>query len=131
MRPFKRHSFTDLNSEKNTITIVPYTVMGSIRFNSWIQLKSENQTAYTCLIQKENLSFFFIAIYIVVGLYHILLAYKRRKDLYNFYFGIFCILVSIQFFIANTFLEMQSFKTPLNSKEKLEHVFMFAMTRDY
>jgi tetratricopeptide (TPR) repeat protein len=130
MRPFlKDIPFTDLSSDKNTITIVLYTVNGKypLQFIDTIEI-GESDSIYLSYTKKENLSFFFIAIYVVVGLYHILLAYKRRKDLYNFYFGIFCILFSIQFFIANTFSRDAIFQDSVELQRKLEHVFMFAMT---
>ncbi len=130
MRPFiKDIPFTGLNSEKNVLAIVLYTTNGNypLQFMDTIEI-GESDNIYLSYTKKENLSFFFIAIYIVVGLYHILLANKRRKDLYNFYFGIFCIFVSIQFFIANTFSRDALFQNSVELHRKLEHIFMFTMT---
>lgn len=59
MRPFlKDIPFTDLNSEKNTITIVLYTVNGKypLQFMDTIEI-GESDSIYLSYTKKENLSF--------------------------------------------------------------------------
>ncbi len=48
---------------------------------------------------NEITQFTLLGIYLVVGLYHLLLAIKRKKEVYNFYFGAFCVLVSFYWFL--------------------------------
>lgn len=48
---------------------------------------------------EEILQFSLLSIYLVVGLYHLLLAIRRRKDIYNLFFGLFSILVSFYWFL--------------------------------
>ncbi|MBP9161973.1 MAG: SpoIIE family protein phosphatase [Leptospiraceae bacterium] len=130
MRPFlKDIPFTDLNYEKNYLTIVLYTNNGNypLQFMDTIEI-GESDSIYVSYTKKENLAFFFIAIYVAVGLYHILLANKRRKDLHNLYFGLFCFCVCIHFFIANTFSRDAIFQDSVTLHRKLEHIFMFPLT---
>jgi len=130
MRPFlKDIPFTDLNYEKNYLTIVLYTNNGNypLQFMDTIEI-GESDSIYVSYTKKENLAFFFIAIYVAVGLYHILLANKRRKDLHNLYFGLFCFCVCIHFFIANTFSRDAIFQDSVTLHRKLEHIFMFPIT---
>ncbi len=47
---------------------------------------------------SETISFALLSIYMVVGLYHLLLFQKRRKDTHNVYFGLFCIFICVYFF---------------------------------
>ncbi len=130
MRPFMKDiPFADLNYKKNVITIILYTSNGKypLQFMDKIEI-GESDSIYIAYTKKEILAFFFIAIYIVVGLYHVLLASKRRKDLYNLYFGLFCIFLSIYFFISNTFSRDAIFQDSVELHRKLEHIFMFTMT---
>ncbi len=46
----------------------------------------------------EALNFTLIGIYLVVGLYHLLLFAKRSVDRHNLHFGIFCVLASLYWF---------------------------------
>ena len=104
MRPFlKDIPFNDISeNDKNTLTIVLYTNgKYPLQFMDNIEI-GESDSVYTSYTKKEIYSFFFLTVYLVVGLYHILLANKRRKDLYNLYFGLFCLFASIYWFIANT-----------------------------
>lgn len=47
---------------------------------------------------SETVSCALLSIYLVVGLYHLLLFQKRRQDKHNVFFGLFCIAICIYFF---------------------------------
>ena len=130
MRPFiKDIPFTDLNYEKNIITIVLYTTNGNypLQIMDTIEI-GESDSVYVSYTKKEIFSFFFLTIYLAVGLYHILLASRRPKDLYNLYFGIFSLICAIYWFIANTFTRDAVFQDSVQLHRKLEHVFLFSTT---
>ncbi|MBP7280806.1 MAG: SpoIIE family protein phosphatase [Leptospiraceae bacterium] len=130
MRPFlKDIPFNDISeNDKNTLTIVLYTNgKYPLQFMDNIEI-GESDSVYTSYTKKEIYSFFFLTVYLVVGLYHILLANKRRKDLYNLYFGLFCLFASIYWFIANTLSRDAVFQDSVELHRKLEHAFMFTMS---
>ncbi|MBI3394769.1 MAG: SpoIIE family protein phosphatase [Spirochaetia bacterium] len=58
----------------------------------------EASAIYTNHFSNEMLSIALIGIYLVVGLYHLLLAVKRPQDKYNLYFGLFAVFVSLYWF---------------------------------
>jgi serine phosphatase RsbU (regulator of sigma subunit) len=130
MRPFiKDIPFTDLNYEKNVITIVLYTTNGKYPLQVMDKIEiGESDSVYLSYTLKEIFSFFFLTIYLAVGLYHILLASRRPKDLYNLNFGIFSLICAIYWFIANTFSRDLIFQDHVELHRKLEHIFLFSTT---
>ncbi|MCS6985300.1 MAG: SpoIIE family protein phosphatase [Leptospiraceae bacterium] len=58
-----------------------------------------SHTIYNSHFYTEILQFSLLSIYLVVGLYHLLLAIRRRKDIYNLFFGLFSVLVSFYWFL--------------------------------
>ena len=130
MRPFlKDIPFNDIEANnKNTLTIVLYTnAKYPLQFMDTIEI-GESDSIYLSYTKKEIYSFFFLTVYLAVGLYHILLANKRKKDLYNLYFGLFCLFASIYWFIANTFSRDTIFQDYVELHRKLEHVFLFSLS---
>lgn len=130
MRPFMKDiPFVDLNYEKNVITIVLYTINGKypLQFMDTIEI-GESDSVYISYTKKEIFSFFFLTIYLAVGLYHILLASKRPKDLYNLYFGIFSLICAVYWFVANTFSRDAIFQDSVQLHRKLEHALLFCTT---
>lgn len=126
MRPFIRSIPQDfLTGQKDYIHIVLYTdgsfplqIMDKIHFGRSDDIFRQNTN-------KEVLAFCFLTAYLVYGLYHLLLGYKRPKDIYNIYFGIFCILMSIYWFIANTNTREIIFSDYVVLHRKLEHMAIF------
>ncbi|MBX7057921.1 MAG: SpoIIE family protein phosphatase [Leptospirales bacterium] len=53
------------------------------------------------LYKHEILAFMFIAVYMAVGLYHLLLFAVRRQERHNLYFGFFCFFLSAYWFHRN------------------------------
>ena len=47
---------------------------------------------------REVISFMLLAVYLIVGAYHILLGVKRSKEPYNTLFGLFCVFISAYWF---------------------------------
>lgn len=74
---------------------------------------------------KEILTFIFLTSYMVFGLYHLLLAWKRPVDKYNLYFGFFTILCSIYWFVANTSTRDIIFGSHVYWHRKTEHILLF------
>ncbi|MCE9600163.1 MAG: SpoIIE family protein phosphatase [Spirochaetia bacterium] len=56
-------------------------------------------------IRMELVSVGFIAIYLSIGCYHLLLAMYRLRDLYNLYFGLFSILLTIYYLVQTSFFQ--------------------------
>ncbi|MDX1960193.1 MAG: 7TM diverse intracellular signaling domain-containing protein [Leptospiraceae bacterium] len=75
---------------------------------------------------REVIAFFFLTSYLCTGIYHILLAIKRPKDIHNLYYGIFSLVASIYWFIANTATRDLVFGERVYLQRKLEHVFLFS-----
>ncbi|HMZ65598.1 MAG TPA: 7TM diverse intracellular signaling domain-containing protein [Leptospiraceae bacterium] len=129
MRPFiKDIPNKNLSDTLNRITVVLYTENGKfpLQFMDSIEI-GEADDIYLAYTRKEIFAFIFLSAYFVVGLYHILLASKRPKDIYNLYFGLFCLFASIYWFIANTFSRDILFQDSVVLHRKLEHVFLFAL----
>ena len=51
----------------------------------------------------QVISFSFLAIYFIVGAYHLLLFSVRRRDRHNLFFGIFCMLLTVYWFFRTDF----------------------------
>ena len=55
---------------------------------------------------RDRIGMVLNAIYLLVGLYHLLLFFKRRREVYNAYFGVYCITLAAYLFSRNpVFLE--------------------------
>ena len=50
------------------------------------------------LTNHESLHSALLAVYLAVGFYHLLLFLRRRSELHNLYFGLFCLVVSFYWF---------------------------------
>ena len=48
--------------------------------------------------KSESLSLVFVALYLFFGLYHIFLFINRRSERYNFYFGMFAVMLAVYLF---------------------------------
>ena len=51
---------------------------------------------------SERISLMLLFLYGFIGFYHLLLFAKRTKEKYNFFFGSFCIMLSIYLFTRGT-----------------------------
>ncbi len=57
-----------------------------------------NDAVFAAAHWDRTLDLLLIAVYVAVGLYHLLLAIRRPRDLYNLYFGIFALTASAYWF---------------------------------
>ncbi len=60
---------------------------------------------------RDNIALFLLSLYLFAGLYHLLLASVRRKERYNLYFGVFCLV----FFVYRCTRTPIIFELPLDS----------------
>ncbi|MGC4027166.1 MAG: 7TM diverse intracellular signaling domain-containing protein [Mesorhizobium sp.] len=61
---------------------------------------------------RDRLGIVFNAIYLLVGLYHLLLFSKRRREVYNAYFGVYCVTLAAYLFSRNSIVfEWQNLDT--------------------
>lgn len=82
----------------NVITIVLYG-NGTYRLESFHPVKLGPVTALAeDHFAAEILSFVLLGVYLVVGLYHLLLFGKRPKDQHNLFFGLFCVGLCLYWF---------------------------------
>jgi len=83
----------------NYLYIVLYSP-GVYRFNvegPYIEIGPVEQVDFR-FYRGEIISLILIMIYVAVGLYHLLLAIRRRQDIHNLYFGIFSVMISFYWF---------------------------------
>ena len=110
---------------KNYITIILYTEGDfPLQFMDSIKI-GPSEAIYNEHMNSEIRSFIFLIIYLVVGLDHLLLSAKRPKDLYNLYFGLFSISISLYWFVANTTTQDILFENSVFLHRKVEHILLF------
>ena len=56
------------------------------------------QDLYTMHWREELISFVLFGLYFAVGLYHLLLYVRRRHEVYNLYFGLLCVALTLYWF---------------------------------
>jgi len=69
------------------------------------------------------LDLFFLTFYLAVGLYHLLLAIRRFKEIYNLYFALFCILVSFYWVFGSHYRDI-FFPNP-DTRMIFEYIVLF------
>ncbi len=84
----------------NYLVLAVYTPGTHLIVKGPIEIGSA-ETVFHNYVIAVIIAFALISLYAAIGLYHVLLAIRRPKDLYNLYFGIFCLLFAV-FFSANT-----------------------------
>ena len=120
--PFSLH---DNTLDKNYITIVLYS-KGNFPLQSKEFVKvGQASVIYTEYILNEVIVYIFISIYFFMALYHLLLAYKRREDSYNFYFGLASLSFCFYWFMSRTTTQDLLFHDHVILARKLEHVILF------
>ena len=77
---------------------------------------------------REVVSFCLLMIYFASGAYHLLLFARRPKDKYNFYFGLFAIMVAFYWFTANTISRDALFQDHVEFHRKFEHMLLFTLS---
>jgi signal transduction histidine kinase/CheY-like chemotaxis protein len=75
---------------------------------------------------REILAFMRLAVYLVIGLYHLLLAARRPRDLYNAYFGLTALLFSAYWFFR-TGTRDALFQEHVLLRVKVEYVVLFSI----
>lgn len=71
----------------------------------------------------EIFNFTLTLTYFILGLYHILLFIKRRKDKYNFYFGTFSVVLSFYLFMRSS-IALELFENS-HTANRLEYISLF------
>jgi signal transduction histidine kinase/CheY-like chemotaxis protein len=74
----------------------------------------------------DRMTIGFCSVYIFLGLYHILLYFIRRKDSYNFAYGVFSVLVAIYFFARSPAIYRLSEDTAVT--QRIEYAALYLLT---
>ncbi|MDR3304420.1 MAG: response regulator [Clostridiales Family XIII bacterium] len=78
--------------------------------------------------QENNmLTIAFCTVYIVLGIYHMLLYFLRKSDNYNFFFGIFSVLVAIYFFSRSSAIYIFSDNTAVTQRIEFASLYLVAL----
>lgn len=108
---YRRHTVlkipSELLKENNELILVLYTVYPDLlRIDLFlddipleINYYEEHQKIY-----NETISFMLLFLYFFVGAYHLLLFIKRPKEIYNLWFGLFSISLSLYYITRTTFV---------------------------
>lgn len=75
---------------------------------------------------SERISLMLLFLYAFIGFYHLLLFIKRTKEKYNFYFGSFCIMLSIYLFTRSTAIYEFGFDSMFITRVEYFFLFFFA-----
>ena len=75
---------------------------------------------------SERISLMLLFLYAFIGFYHLLLFIKRTKEKYNFYFGSFCIMLSIYLFTRSTSIYEFGFDSMFITRVEYFFLFFFA-----
>lgn len=81
---------------------------------------------YAWYYRAEIISIALLSVYFVVGLYHLLLFVRRRSDLHNLYFGIFCTVVSL-YWLFRTGSRDLVFANYIDLRIRMEYIALFAL----
>lgn len=73
--------------------------------------------------EQDRISLLLIGVYVVVGLYHIFLFYRRRVETYNLYYGSFAIIVGFYMYTRNSAIFEYNWDTALI--QKFEFAILF------
>jgi hypothetical protein len=76
---------------------------------------------------SDTIDFVLIGIYIIVGMYHLLLGIKRPQDGHNLYFGILSILIGIYFYTRTIHINMIGLEYLIQFKLELISLFFTAI----
>ncbi|MCB1168927.1 MAG: SpoIIE family protein phosphatase [Leptospiraceae bacterium] len=74
----------------------------------------------------EVLSFALLSIYLAVGLYHLLLYTRRRKESHNLFFGLFCVGVTLYWFMRTGSRDLV-FSNHVLIRTSLEYSILYAL----
>lgn len=78
--------------------------------------------------REEIIDYMLFGIYIFFGLYHLLLFLRRRKDSFNFYFGVAIILLSIYYVFRSAFIfDIVNNTVFIKSIELISMIYMFVL----
>ena len=81
---------------------------------------------YTAYYTTEMTSLILLAVYCIIGLYHLLLSLRRPRDLYNLYFGLFAVLLSV-YWLFTTSTRDVVFGEAVLARVKAEHFALFLL----
>ncbi len=81
---------------------------------------------YAWYYRAEIISIALLSVYFVVGLYHLLLFVRRRSDLHNLYFGLFCTVVSGYWFFRTGSRDLV-FADYIDLRIRMEYIALFAL----
>lgn len=75
---------------------------------------------------RETTQLLLIGAYVLVGFYHLLLLFKRRQDLQNLYFGLFCTAASAYWFLRTDSRQFV-FGEQAELRMRLEYIALFSV----
>ncbi|MCB1138758.1 MAG: SpoIIE family protein phosphatase [Leptospiraceae bacterium] len=75
---------------------------------------------------QEVLSFALLSVYGAVGLYHLLLFSRRRKEVHNLFFGLFCVGVTLYWFLRTGSRDLV-FSNHVLVRTSMEYSILFAL----
>ncbi|MCR9142592.1 MAG: SpoIIE family protein phosphatase [bacterium] len=108
------------------LTIVLFTPDGGQSWHEGDIRIGPAETIFAANRNSEIVALLLIGVYLVVGLYHLLLAMWRWSDRHNFYFGVFCVCVFAYWFLrTHTSMIWLSFDGALHTR--FEYLFLFAL----
>ncbi len=96
-----------LDNELNQLMLILYGVnpdmirLDKVFSDYYLEINyyEEHQKVY-----NETISFMLLFLYFFVGAYHLLLFYKRPKEIYNLWFGLFSLALSFYYITRTTFV---------------------------
>ncbi|MCB1179847.1 MAG: SpoIIE family protein phosphatase, partial [Leptospiraceae bacterium] len=75
---------------------------------------------------RQRVSLILLSLYFFVGVYHLLLFYKRPQDIYNGFFSMFCIFASLYIFFRTNVIYEFDLDSLVN--EKTEYILVYFTT---
>ena len=69
--------------------------------------------------EQDRVSLALIVVYLVVGLYHLFLFYRRRIELYNFYYGAFAFIIGVYVYTRSSAIFEHNWDTAIIQRVEL------------
>ncbi|MBP9889065.1 MAG: SpoIIE family protein phosphatase [Leptospiraceae bacterium] len=77
--------------------------------------------------EQDRVSLALIVVYLVVGLYHLFLFYRRRIELYNFYYGAFAFIIGVYVYTRSSAIFEHNWDTAIIQRVELTILYPGAL----
>lgn len=77
--------------------------------------------------EQDRVSLALLVVYLVVGLYHLFLFYRRRVELYNFYYGAFAFIIGIYVYTRSSAIFEHAWDTAVIQRVELAILYLGAL----